>query len=161
MSFELISLIIEFLSAIAVIVTLIYLARQIGQNTEMMKTNASNERVQRDFDLASTVIEDKDFSKIWLQSHNDFDNLDEADKNRMIFFERRAIIHWDNMYQARMKGLLPDSNWNELKWLMQNMGTHQGLRSSWNIFKDSFDRDFQIFLENQFTKSEEKITKGQ
>jgi hypothetical protein len=154
MSFELISLIIEILSAIAVVVTLIYVAKQLKQNIEMMKTSASSERVQRDSEIASIMIENKDFSKIWLQSHEDFDNLDEADKNRIIFFERRAIIHWANMYQTRMKGLLPDTNWNELKWLIQKIGMNQGLRQAWNIFKNSFENGFQIFIEEQFAKSD-------
>ena len=156
MSFEIISLIIEILSAIAVVVTLIYVARQLRQNTQIMQTSASSERVQRDFEIASIMIENKDFAKIWLQSHEDFDKLDEVDKNRIIFFERRAIIHWDNMYQTRMKGLLPDPNWNELKWLIQKIGMNQGLRQSWNIFKNSFEKGFQIFIEEQFAKSEKK-----
>jgi hypothetical protein len=156
MSFELISLIVQFLSALAVILSLIYVARQLAQNTEMMKTNAAQDHVQRNFDIVSIVIENKDFSKLWLQSREDFDSLDEADKNRMIFFERRAIIHWESMYQMHMKGLLPDSNWNELKWLIQNFGMHQGLRQTWNIFKNSFEIDFQNFIEEQFAKSEKK-----
>ena len=156
MSLELISIIVESLSALAVIVTLVYVAKQIAQNTEMMKTNASNERVQRDFDIASSIIENKDFSKIWLQSHKDFDHLDKVDKNRVIFFERRAIIHWDSMYKMRMKGLLPDSNWKELKWLIQNLGMNQGLRTSWDIFKNSFESGFQIFMEEQFTAVDKK-----
>lgn len=160
MTFELISLIVEIVAALAVIVTLIYVARQLRQNTEMMKTNAAQERVQRDFDIASIVIENKDFSKIWLQSRHDFDSLDEADKNRMIFFERRAIIHWDSMYQLRIKGLLPDSNWNELKWLIRSFGMHQGLRQTWDIFKYSFGENFQTFMEEQFAKSNNKISKG-
>lgn len=154
MSFELISLTVQFLSALAVILTLIYVAGQLRQNTEMMKTNAAHERVQRDFDISSILIENKDFSKIWLQSRKDFDSLDEADKNRMIFFERRAIIHWQSMYQLHTKGLLPDSNWNELKWLIQNLGMHQGLRQTWNIFKNSFESGFQNFIEEQFAKSD-------
>ena len=81
----------EIAAAIAVVASLIYVAKQLGQNTAMMRVNASNERVQRDFDISSSLIESREFAEVWLKGNTGFDDLDDVDKLRMIHFERRAM----------------------------------------------------------------------
>ncbi len=48
MTLEQYAAIAEIIGAVLVIASLIYVARQLGQNTEMMRANASGQRVQRD-----------------------------------------------------------------------------------------------------------------
>ena len=55
MTLEQIASVAEILGLILVIASLIYLARQIGQTTAMMRVGASNERIQRDTDITCSV----------------------------------------------------------------------------------------------------------
>ena len=54
----------EIIAAIAVVASLIYVVRQIGQNTEMMRASAASERVQRDTELSTSVSDSQEFAEI-------------------------------------------------------------------------------------------------
>jgi hypothetical protein len=54
------------------------------------------------------------------------------------------------MFGLREHNLVPDSDWLEMKWIIQNIGRRQSIRESWTIFKDSFQKPFQDFMEEQF-----------
>jgi len=140
----------EIAGVILIIASLVYVARQLRQTAAMMSANASAERVQRDFDLTSAVSSSRDFAEVWAKGRTDVDSLDEVDRIRVQMFMRRVIVHWHNMYGMRTQGLLRDSDWNELRWLMQFFAGHQSLRETWTMFKPSFEPGFQVFVDERF-----------
>ena len=144
----------EIIAAIAVVASLVYVARQLGQHTAMMRANASAERVQRDAELNSRVSDSQEFTEIWLKGGSDFDSLGEAERFRLIFFNRSALVHWHNMFGLRAQNLLPDGDWNELVWLIQNLaGPRQDNAETWRIFRDSFDQPFREFMDAQYSSA--------
>ncbi len=151
MSLDQIANIAEISAAALIIVSLIYVARQLGQNTAMMRAGASDQRVQRDAELSYRVSDSQEFTEIWLKGIADFQSLGEVERTRLIFFSRSAIVHWHNMFRLRGDKLLPDSDWNELIWLIQHIGLRQDLLEAWRMFKNSFDKSFQEFLDAQFS----------
>ena len=134
----------EIIGVILIIASLVYLARQIGQNAAMMAANASAERVHRDFDLTSSISASRDFAEIWSKGQSALDSLDQVDRLRLMMFMRRAMVHWHNMFAMRMQNLLPNSDWNELRWLIKFYSSHQALRETWGMFKPSFERASRI-----------------
>lgn len=147
MNWEAIGAIGELVGSIAVVASLVYVAVQLRQHTAMMRTLASQERVQRDFDIASALIENRDVAEIWVKGRSNFASLSEVDQQRLIWFERRAIIHWNNMFELRNRGQLPEADWHELAWLIRGLGRNQGLLATWQIFRGSFGAPFQAFLD--------------
>lgn len=160
MNWEAIGAIGEMVGSAAVVASLVYVAIQLRQNTEMMRTVASQERVQRDFDISSILIEHRDVAEIWTRGRVDFESLDETDQNRLIFFERRAFIHWNNMFDLNRKNQLPVSDWNEIVWLIRSLVGNQGLKATWQIFGESFSPEFQAFINEQFRKAESENMSG-
>ena len=116
----------------------------------MMRANASVERVQRDFDLTSSIADSREFAEIWAKGRSELDSLDEVDRIRLQQFMRRAIVHWHNMFSLRAQDLLPDADWNELRWLIRFFGSNQALLETWEVFKASFERGFQEFIDERF-----------
>lgn len=142
----------EIAASLAVVVSLIYVARQLGQNAALMKINASAERLQRDFDIGAPLIESSEVTEIWLKGEKEFDSLSEADRVRLMLFERRAILHWHNMFGLRNQKLLSDADWNEMTWLIRNLACRrQVVRETWKVFRDSFEVPFQAFIDEQFS----------
>jgi hypothetical protein len=43
--------------------------------------------------------------------------------------------------------MLPDSDWNEMTWLIRNLGRRQDTLETWKMFRESFDESFQTFLD--------------
>jgi hypothetical protein len=148
MTLEQLAFVGQIIAAIAVVASLLYVARQLGQNTAMMRANASNQRVQRDADLGFRMSDSQEFTELWLAGGRDLQSLDEAGRTRLIFFSRIAIVHWHNMFRLREQDLLPDADWNEMVWLIHFVGTREDTRASWVMFRDSFDQPFQEFLDS-------------
>ena len=151
MSLEKFASLAEIIGLLLVFASLIYVARQLNQTSMMMRVSASGERLQRDTDIVNSIVHSREIAEYWIKGATEFENLDEVNKQRLIFFERRAILHWHNMFGLREQGLVPDSDWLEMKWIIQNIGRRQSIRESWKVFKGSFQKPFQDFMEEQFT----------
>jgi len=103
MSIEQVAAFAEILASIGVIISLIYISRQLKQNTDMMQVSASSERVDRDYSIVDPLLNNKDVAEIWVKGGSNLDDLDEADQTRVLFFERRALILWHHLYNLRKK----------------------------------------------------------
>ena len=150
MNWDAISAIAEISGAVVVVASLVYVGRQIGQNTAMMRISAASETMERDYDLVLPLIESHDFTEIWLKGDHRLDELSEADSQRLLFFERRALTLWHHNYQLRMQGLFPDAMWHNQNWIIQNIGRRQAIREAWSLFKDSHETSFQEYMDEQF-----------
>ena len=150
----------EIIAALAVVASLAYVARQLGQNTAMMRVNAASEWVERDYEIAAPFIESRELAEIWMKAGVEFESLDAVDKQRILFFERRAIILWHHLFQLRNQNLLPDAVWREHTWVIQNIGRRQAIRESWQVFKDAYETSFQDFIDEQFERADNAAAKG-
>ncbi len=155
MTLEQYAAIAEIIGVILIIASLVYVARQLSQNTKLMRANAAGQRVQRDAELNFRVSDNNDgFTEIWLKGITALDSLSEAERIRLIFFNRSAIVHWHNMFSLRSQSLLPDSAWNEMTWLIRHIGLRQDVLEAWRMFKGSFDKPFQEFLDSELAAAE-------
>ena len=140
----------EIIAAFAVIASLIYVARQLGQTNTMMRVNAASERLERDFEIVQSIVENPELAEIWLKGGESFDDLEEVEKQRLLFFERRAIMLWHHQFQLHHQGLMPDANWFESLWIIRNIGRRQSVREAWKIYGSGFEAPFQTFIKEQF-----------
>jgi hypothetical protein len=140
----------EIVGVVLVIASLIYVAQQLRQNTNMMRVNAASEWLQRDYDIAASVIDNQEFAEIWVKGELEFESLDAVEKQRMLLFERRPFGLWHELFNLREQNLLPDATWHEHAWVIQNLGNRQSTREAWRVFHDSYEKPFQEFVESQF-----------
>ena len=149
MNWDAIAAIAEILGAIVVVASLIYVGRQLAQNTEMMRIGTASESMERDFDLVLPLIENPELAEIWLKGDHRLDELGAADRQRLILFERRAILLWHHNYQLRMQGLVTDALWDTQNWIMQNIGRRQSLREAWSLFEEGYEDAFRDYMNQQ------------
>ncbi len=140
----------EIFAALSVVASLIYVARQLGQNTTMMRVSAGSERVEREFEILAPLIQSRELAEVWMKGDTEFSSLEPVDQTRLMFFERRAIVLWHHVFQLRQKDLLPDADWHEHKWIIQNIGRRQAIREAWRTFREGWEPAFQDFMDGQF-----------
>jgi hypothetical protein len=150
----------QIVASFGVIVSLIYLARQVVQNTRMMRASVSNDRVARDFDLSGALCNNREFAELWWKGQQNLAGLDDLGRVRVVMHSRSALKHWQNMFSLRQQGLVSDSDWNELKWLIRYFGAAQVTQEAWKIFGDSFGGSFQKFMEEQLALAGHDETNG-
>jgi hypothetical protein len=140
----------DVIGVLLLVASLVYVARQLRQNTEMMRAAASSGRVERDYQLVSPIIDDRQIAEIWSKGEKDFGGLDKVDQTRMLLFERKAISLWYHDFQLRKRSLLPDADWHEHVWIIQNIGRRQAVRAAWQVFRGAYEPAFQKFMDSQF-----------
>jgi len=150
MTLEQLAYLAEIIAAIAVIASLVYIAKQLGQTNSMMRVSAANERVEREYDLLNSIIDNRETAEYWCKGGSSFDSLDEVDQQRLIFFERRAIVLWHHLFSLRQQGLYSDEDWYWNEWIIQNIGRRQSVREAWRQFRDSYKKPFQEYIDGQF-----------
>ena len=133
-------------AAIAVIVSLIYVATQVRQNTKAMRVNNAQSLVELNNRLNTPFAMDREFAELWFKAGSDFQSLDAVDQQRLIFWEWQAIAAWSNFFDLRQSGLISDAQWSQLLWQFDALGQRQSVRAAWNAIKRGYVPEFQHFM---------------
>jgi hypothetical protein len=91
----------DIAAAIAVIASLIYVARQLKQNTNAMIVNNAHNFVEFNNRLNTPMATNREFAELWVKAGTDFDDLDAVDNQRLIVWEFQAIAAWSNFFNLR------------------------------------------------------------
>ena len=146
MMLEQLAYLAEIVGTGLVVASLLYVGREVRQNTETMRQNAAGFYLSLQERLCGEVANSREFAERWLKGASDFESLDGVDRQRMMLFEWRAFTGWNQLFQLRRDGLVPDSQWHELLWSIKNFGSRQSAREAWVIFKGAFGEPFQAFV---------------
>lgn len=140
----------QITAAIAVIASLIYVARQLKQNTNAMIVSNADNFVNFNFQLNTPFALDREFAELWVQAGSDFASLDEVDRQRLIIWEFQAIAAWSNWFNLRQKRLISDAQWSELENTFELFGERQSVREAWKLFKRGYTPEYQRFMARYF-----------
>lgn len=136
----------EFLSSIAVLVSLIYLAVQIRRSTEAAQT-ATYQSVVSDFGaLNRAVASTPELAMLFVNAMEDYGSLSASEKARVsqLYF---AVFHYfENMYYQYQKGYLESEVWEGWKRLMLTYHSRPGFQAWWVLRRDVFSKSFVDFL---------------
>ena len=136
----------EFVGAIAIVATLVYLAMQVRQNTDMMSVGNAQHFVDFNISLVGPIVTNRELADLWIKGDSDFETLDPIDKQRIVMFEWQAIAGWYNFFNLRQQRLVSDEQWHEVVWIFENIGRRQAVREAWKTFKGGYDKPFQDFM---------------
>ena len=136
----------EIIAAVAVIASLIYVAQQLHQNTDMMRVGNAQHFVDFNIRLVGPIVANRELADLWIKGGSDFETLDSIDKQRLVMFEWQAIAGWHNFFNLRQKHLMSDEQWHEVVWVFENIGQRQAVRAAWTTFKGGYDKSFQEFM---------------
>ena len=139
----------EFVGALAVVASLIYVALQLRQNTEQMAENAEEARhssMERLLENVSRwrelIIRDPEISEIFTRGSQDMRQLSEAEALRFYFLIVQ-IFHTLEVYYLRCHRTTPD------EWIVSRKGLRRllenpGVRQHYEANRIDFD---PIFVE--------------
>jgi len=152
----------ELVSAIAVVVSLVYLAfqirqntRQINENTKAAQATAFDSSIAHTFMARQSVLEDADVARIYVAGSKDPDSLNEEDRVRY-----RLIVHnilwslWNMQSQSRV-GELASETWDTQLATLERMMSTPGFRWFWSNYSQEFGASFRAIV----TELEKKHTK--
>ena len=140
----------EMISAIAVVVSLIYLAfqirqntSQIDQNTEAARASAFDSTITQTMHARDLIIENEDVARIYYEGAIDPDSLSEQERMRY-----RLIVHnvlwslWNLQAQAQLGGLARET-WDAQRVILARMMSSTGVQWFWSNYQEEFGESFQ------------------
>lgn len=138
----------EFIGAIAVVLTLIYLANQINQNTKAMKSNAYRE-VSRTFaDHSWDVAQNYELASIVLgtlsgETHDD----DPVRKHQADMVLRTYFMRMELLYNEVEFGVGPPERWAVFRDYTRAFLEQPAVRASWEVDKHIYGEGFVRSIE--------------
>ena len=145
----------EFVGAIAVVTTLIYLATQIRQNTRAMRAetiNAVTSNVQNE--MATSLLNPAVATALAKSVSTPHDLTD----TEIVHLRGRlisAMMSRQNEYFLHQQGLLDDEIWESLNYAIRvNLGTPWSRRWWSQVGRNAFAVSFVTYVESQLEKQD-------
>ncbi len=141
----------EFLGAIAVLITLIYLSLQVRQSNVANRV-ASNQAInKKTSDYLKVLYQNDEVLDIWVRGRQSFKTLEDTDrlKFELMMYDGFGNFH-EHWHQARA-GVTDETQFVRVKTLIQLYFAQPGIVQAWrHISKHyGFDKDFNEFIEEQ------------
>ena len=143
MNWDAVGAIGEIVGALAVFLTLIYLALQIRQNTKAVQASAADASISKVTNVRQSMYENAEVSRIYVQGLADPDDLDDESRTRFRLLMHNILMSVSNIYsQTRFAGL-PVSTWESQKVVLTRIVTSPGGRWFWKEYRLEFEDAFR------------------
>ena len=138
----------ELVGVAAVIASLLYVGRQVRQSNTAMRNSASTEFANGLNALTVAMVMNREFAEVWAKGEQQFQELDEVDKQRLLLFEFVGMSSWRRSLELHQQGLLPDQDWQQQLRGIELLSQRQSVRVAWERFRGAFDPEFHELVKN-------------
>lgn len=145
----------EFISGIAVVISLIYLAYQVKQNTIQIDRNTIaarsqgiNSSISHTLDIRQAIFEDEEILRIFYLDNKDNQSLTEEERLKYRFILHNCIWKIWSTYAQVIYADLPSEIWDAQTTLVKRLLLTNGGVWFWTHFSDKFDPLFKKEIDN-------------
>lgn len=141
----------EFVGALGVVVSLVYLARQMIQNTVSVRAASFNAMVQNSIRLLEHAFRDPEFAAFMARAEADPSSLTESERVRWYSYMTAVCRHFGNLQYANRVGTLDGQMWQayraDLKEHLRQKGWAEWFQANRQIFSETLGRQVDLALE--------------
>lgn len=154
MNLESIALLSEILASIAVVITLVYLAKQVRQSTRVNRASARHSLSEFAFELSKFRAEHSDrWAKVMHENELSDGDLEFRNWNHMML-----LLHAETYYHHYKLSLMPNNHWDNYAKFIVAVLNSPGFEDYWNEVGFAFSEDFadwmnKILLDQKNNKS--------
>ena len=143
----------EFVGAVGVVISLVYLAQQMKQNTTSVRAASFNSMVQNSIGLLEHSFRDSEFAALVLRAERDPDALSPEESVRWDAYMTAVYRHFGNLiYQHRVGALDP------LMWEAYQATLKEHLRTSaWASWYEEHGHVFSVALTRQVAEARTEL----
>jgi hypothetical protein len=139
----------EFASAVAVVISLLYLAVQIRQNTSAVRSaqhDATNSKIDS---INASLAQGEHMARIYREAAEDFDKMSSDDKLKFIAHANRNFRLWEYSFYQHEDSRLHDEIWRGWSLSMHRECMHPGMRRVWSSSAELYGDRFRAFVESE------------
>lgn len=137
-----ISAIAEWMGVFFIVISLIYVAKQIRQNTETVKAATELETGRMWSELHARVAHSPDMVDIWDKGHTTPEELTPTEKRRFVWFVAEYFYLVENMFRQRQIEYLSHSSWQQHRAAVAGVLLNPLLTRWWESGVSPFSTEF-------------------
>lgn len=137
----------EFISSVAVIVSLVYLAIQVRQNTESIRTENYARALERISTMQSVLFENGELARLQAQGVLDPSLLTREERLRLTWWLSEAFGAFEFMFHQAQSGALPAEVWSRWSATTAWWVSFPGVQSWWQARPTPFSQSFSSFID--------------
>ncbi|HEV8713015.1 MAG TPA: hypothetical protein VGX03_09325 [Candidatus Binatia bacterium] len=150
MDLVLISTLAQAVSAIGVIVSLVYLAVQVRQNTRAVRSSTHHALTVTRLDYIAMIAQSAELSRILRIGAYDLAKLDEEERYRFNLIMYYLFSAGENFYYQHQQGALDAEQWDRWCHALRYYFAQPGIRAWFATSPLQFAASFAEFLEREF-----------
>ncbi len=139
----------EFLGAVGVIVSLVYLAIQIRHNTHTVRSSAQQEVLSDMARFISLVAGDSDTASLYELGLADSRDLSRAERLRFSLLLTRFFYSFSRLYDLHREGNLDPEFWKAHKEILLWVIKQPGVKRWWPNARSQIPGSFAGFIESE------------
>lgn len=137
----------EFVGGIFVVVSLVYLAHQVRQNTKSLRTENYARVLDRMSTVQSQLSTDPELNRIVVVGAQDPASLRRSERIRFSWALYELVGAAEFMYHQSRQDALPPEVWKRWQATVVWWFSNPGIRAWWEARPTPFSADFERFLE--------------
>ena len=148
MNWEAVGALGQIVGAIAVVVSLVYLAIQVRQNTAAIAAQAAHDALAAVREFNQHLMVNPPMARIFRIGQEDPSALTESELEQFVhivftFFKTAEAVHAQSM-----KGTLDAETWRAWEWVFMAWGQSPGFAAYWSIRRGLFTPAFQALYDS-------------
>jgi hypothetical protein len=156
MTLDQIANIAEISAAALVIVSLIYVAIQIKQNTKAAQLSTTQAFIDTHCKVIMHIAVDKEFRDIYWRGLKGLSNLHGSETAAFAAFFTHTFRAWESYYIQSQAGALDDRLWGGFKAQLCDVFGYPGVREIWSARHHQLSEEFREFVDNKIAGAESK-----
>lgn len=138
----------EFIGGIFVVVSLVYLAVQVRQNTRSLRTENYARALERISAMQAQMSRDGPFVAMFSRGAVDVSSLDPMERIQFTWWAYEAFGAFEFMFHQSQSGAIPDEVWDRWAATTAWWLSFPGIRAWWAAKPAPFTRSFSAFVES-------------
>lgn len=138
----------DFIGRIAVVITLIYLAVQVRQNTRAIRVASMQSSMIAAQNIGILPAQDRDLARVVRVGLTEPDELDEDEFQQFLYFLMSKLRVHEDMFVQHRTGLVDDETWIARSSSLKTIFSMFGGRRIWEA-SSAYRDDFKAWLESE------------
>lgn len=144
----------EIVSAVGLVISLIYVGIQVTDNTSALRSETANNASTQFIDWYAHVSDDAEPMDVWLRGVTAPDTLDEQQSLRFIFLVHIIMLQFQNNYYLVEEGTLDEKMLSAINNTLATLRRTPGFDMYWSRRRGLFYPEYQAFIERLMFETE-------
>ena len=160
MNWEALAAVAELAGALVVVVTLVYVATELRENTKALRASAADSALAVVLEFTGDLARDKEVNQLFTVGTEDWDSLSESDRARLAFVLFRLFKILETIHYHHSLGTLDEETWSGWRNVCLHFAKSEAGQFYLSARRHWFSQRFLEWLDSEVSPGERLPTKS-